>query len=85
MDINEVKKRLENLKPLLRESYKVKSIGIFGSYFRGEEKSGSDIDILVEFEDSAGPSLLGFVRLENLLSEALGVKVDLVEKKYIKA
>lgn len=62
----------------------MKSIGIFGSYIRGEEKKESDLDILVEFEESADLSLLGFVRLENRLSEELGVKVDLVEKGTLK-
>jgi hypothetical protein len=37
-----------------------------------------------EFGDSAELSLLDFVRLENFLSEKLGVKVDLVEKGTLK-
>ncbi|MEM2914434.1 MAG: nucleotidyltransferase family protein [Candidatus Bathyarchaeia archaeon] len=83
-NIEEIKKKLEELKPYLKEKFKVKSIGIFGSYIRGEEKRGSDLDILVEFEESAGLSLLDFVRLENYLSEELGVNVDLVEKSTLK-
>ncbi|MEM3382249.1 MAG: nucleotidyltransferase family protein [Candidatus Bathyarchaeia archaeon] len=83
-NIEEIKKKLEELKPFLKEKFKLKSIGIFGSYIRGEEKKGSDLDILVEFEESAGLSLLEFIRLENYLSEELGVKVDLVEKSTLK-
>jgi len=79
-----MKMKLEELKPLLREKFKVKSIGIFGSYVRGEEKRGSDLDVLVEFDESAELSLLDFIRLENYLSEELGVKVDLVEKSVLK-
>jgi predicted nucleotidyltransferase len=45
----------------------------------GEEKTESDLDILVGFEEPV--SLLGIVRLENYLSELLGIKVDLVPKK----
>lgn len=30
--------------------YSVKKIGLFGSYARGKQKRGSDIDLLVEFE-----------------------------------
>ncbi|MEM2507162.1 MAG: hypothetical protein QXF61_08995 [Nitrososphaeria archaeon] len=44
----------------------------------------SELDILVEFEDSAGLSLLDFIRLENYLSKELGVKVYLVEKNTLK-
>jgi predicted nucleotidyltransferase len=83
-DINDIKRKLESLKPRLMENFKVKTVGVFGSYVRGEEKKGSDIDVLVEFGDSAELSLLDFVRLENFLSEKLGVKVDLVEKGTLK-
>ncbi|MBS7645543.1 nucleotidyltransferase family protein [Candidatus Bathyarchaeota archaeon] len=75
---------MEELKPSLKEEFNVKSIGIFGSYIRGEEKRGSDLDILVEFEDSADLSLLDFIELENYLSAELGVRVDLVEKSTLK-
>lgn len=82
--IGEIRKKLEELKPFLMREFKVKTIGVFGSYIRGEEKRRSDLDILVEFEDSAGLSLLDFIRLENYLSKELGVKVDLVEKNTLK-
>ena len=51
-------------------------IGIFGSYARNEQTQGSDIDILVKFKK--GITLLQLIRLENELSEKLGIKVDLV-------
>ena len=51
-------------------------IGIFGSFARGDNKKGSDIDILVEFKES--PTLLTLIKLENDLSEILGIKVDLI-------
>jgi predicted nucleotidyltransferase len=57
-------------------------VGIFGSYARGDNKRGSDIDILVEFKES--PSLLTLIKLENDLSEILGVKVDLVTTGALK-
>jgi hypothetical protein len=82
--MEEIKKKLEELKPSLIEEFKVKTIGIFGSYIKGEQKEKSDFDILVEFEDSANLSLLDFIGLENYLSEVLGVKVDLVEKSTLK-
>ena len=41
---------LKKHKDLLKK-YKVKRIGLFGSYVRGEQKKRSDIDFLVEFED----------------------------------
>jgi uncharacterized protein len=68
---------LEHLK-----DYDPISVGIFGSYARGENKSKSDIDILVKFKKA--PSLLTVIRLENELSEVLGIKVDLVTSGAIK-
>lgn len=83
-NIDDIRKKLEGLKPSLEKKFKMKSIGIFGSYLRGEEKKGSDLDILVEFEESSSLSLLDFIRLESYLSEELGVRVDLVEKSTLK-
>ena len=57
-------------------------IGIFGSFARGENKIGSDLDILIEFKNP--PSLLGLIRIENELSELLGCKVDLVTTGSLK-
>jgi uncharacterized protein len=57
-------------------------VGIFGSFARGDNKKGSDIDILVEFKEA--PSLLTLIKLENDLSEILGVKVDLVTSGALK-
>ena len=51
-------------------------IGVFGSTARGESNQESDIDLLVKFAEKK--SLLGLVRLERELSEALGRKVDLL-------
>lgn len=57
-------------------------VGIFGSFARGDNKKGSDIDILVEFKEA--PSLLTLIKLENDLSEILGFKVDLVTTGALK-
>ena len=73
----------------LRKKYKVRSLGIFGSYARGEQKKSSDLDILVKFNPNA--TLFDFVGLGNYLEEKLKFKVDVVSeggirpelKKYI--
>lgn len=77
-----IREKIHEQLPLLKEKYHIKKIGIFGSFIRGEQKKGSDLDILVEFETPIG--FFEFIRLENLLSRALGEKVDLVSKKAIK-
>jgi predicted nucleotidyltransferase len=84
-NLDEIKATLSKHKQELKQKYKVKEIGIFGSYVRGEQKRHSDIDLLVEFEEpSSNLTLLDFIRLENYLSEVLGIKVDLVERHALK-
>jgi predicted nucleotidyltransferase len=78
----EILQKLREMKPELAEKYNVKSIGIFGSVARGEAHGQSDIDVLVEFEPPIG--FFKFLELEELLSERLGGKVDLVSKKALK-
>lgn len=75
--------QLRLLLPDLHARYGVCSLGIFGSYVRGEQDEESDLDLLVEF-DNRPLSLFDFVRLENELSDALNLKVDLVEKRTLK-
>ncbi len=80
----QIKSTLAEHKEELRQKYKIKEIGIFGSYVRGEQKKQSDIDILVEFEETTDLSLLDFIGIENYLSDVLGIKVDLVENHTLK-
>ncbi len=73
---------LREQRPMLAEQYNVATLEVFGSYVRHEQRKKSDLDILVTF--SKPPNLLKFVRLENYLSDTLGVKVDLVMKDSLK-
>ena len=80
--IDKIKQILEGKKQYLRDKYKIKEIGIFGSYVRGEQKKKSDLDILVEFEEV--PGLFTFMEIENYLSDIFKIKVDLVMKDALK-
>jgi predicted nucleotidyltransferase len=66
----------------LKRRYKIKEIGIFGSFVRNEQRETSDVDILVEFEEV--PDLLKFIEIERYLEMLLGLKVELVRKKVIR-
>jgi predicted nucleotidyltransferase len=79
--LSEIKEILRKHKKELKEKYKVKSIAIFGSYARGEQKETSDIDILIDYYEPI--SLLKLIELENYLSDLLGIKVDLITKNSI--
>lgn len=80
--IEALKRILARHRKELEHKYKVKEIGIFGSYVRGDRKGKSDIDILVEFKEV--PGLFKFIELEDYLSEILGIKADLVMKSALK-
>lgn len=62
--------------PELQKRFGIKSMGIFGSYVRGEQRPDSDLDVLVNYEEL--PSLIEFIRLEDYLSQLTGIEVDLV-------
>jgi uncharacterized protein len=81
--VNQIISELKQNLPEIRERYGVRSLGVFGSYVRGEQRKRSDLDILVEFNNGS-LTLFQFVELRDFLSEILGVKVDLVEKRALK-
>lgn len=68
--------------PDLRTRFRVRYLGVFGSYVQGTPRRGSDLDVLVEFAEE--PSLFEFIDLETHLSALVGIKVDLVMKGTLK-
>ncbi len=77
----EIGKILKENKPYLKRKFNVETIGIFGSYARGEETNDSDVDILVTFSDLIGWE---FIDLKEFLERILNIKVDLVTVKALK-
>lgn len=64
----------------------VKKVWLFGSYSRGEETDSSDIDILVDYDNSNG--LVSLFKMGGILmdlADLLGCKVDLVEVRGLKS
>jgi predicted nucleotidyltransferase len=74
--LDEFRSILRSAKPQLAEQFGVRSIGIFGSWIRGEQRKDSDLDVLVDFDRPIG--LFRFIRLNQQLNELLGTHVDLV-------
>ncbi len=82
--LNEIKSILNAHRRDICERYKVKEIGVFGSFVRGEQRKRSDVDILVEFARRDIPDLLKFIELERYIQRLLKKKVDLVRKGGIR-
>ena len=82
MDSESVLAKLRGLKPRAAALFKVKELGMFGSFARGEQNDDSDIDVLVEFEE--GADLFDLLGLTLYLEEELQRKVDVVSKRALR-
>lgn len=77
-----LKEALSALKPALAEKYKIRKIGIFGSFADGTFSDTSDIDILVEFDETPGWS---FFQLNRELESVFHRNVDLITHDALKS
>ena len=82
-------KTLEDIQQLLsanrdwiRHHYHVTSLGIFGSYARGEQTALSDVDVLFDYEQA--PTLIQVFEFRRYLSDLIGMEVDVVSKNGLK-
>ena len=80
--LQEIKQTLSRMFPTMVQKYKLKEMGIFGSYVQNAQTDQSDVDILVTYKET--PSMFEHITFENHLSDLLGVKVDLVMKSSLK-
>jgi len=71
-------------KKILREDFHITRIGLFGSYARGEQHAGSDIDLIVEFEENTQDLYDIKVQLKELFRSNFGIETDVCREKYIK-
>jgi len=81
-ELENIVTKLQAELPKIKSRYNVTTLEVFGSFIRHEQKTNSDLDVLVSF--SKAPSLFKFIELEDYLSKILGVKVDLVMKSSLK-
>lgn len=82
-NLNEIMALLKKQKAFLENKYKIKEIGIFGSYVRGDQNPESDLDIIVNYKDNS-IAIFDFLDLKEYLSNILGINVDLVMKEGLK-
>ncbi len=70
----------ERLSEICRK-FNVSQLRLFGSCSRGEARTSSDVDLLVEFETPK--SLIHLISLQNILSKEFGSEVDLLTRDSI--
>ena len=78
------REQLRDMLPELAERFGVAELGLFGSRVRGDHRPDSDLDVLVAFRPDAVVGYFQFGALEDLLSERLGVRVDLVHRPALR-
>lgn len=70
----------DKTRPIFRQ-YPVNKAILFGSYAKGEASVNSDVDIYIDTKGKLKG--LNFVGLLEILVDALGVDVDLIDKSHI--
>ena len=80
--IDEIRSLIRLHQDELHRRYKARVVGMFGSYVRSEQRADSDLDLLAEFDSDASLFDLGGAQV--MLSEILGLKVDLIPVEDIR-
>lgn len=78
---SDIEQRLIALKPFLSKKFKVKNIGVFGSYSEGTQSASSDLDILIDLHEPLGWE---FFDLKDFLESEFNRPVDLVTRNALK-
>ena len=66
-------------------SIAVKKAWIFGSFARGEENPGSDLDLLVDYDKTNRLSLLKIIRYKLDMEQIINREVDLIEDGHLRS
>jgi len=77
----DLEKKLQEIRPYLRDQFHVNEIGYFGSFAENKQTAESDIDILVNFSITPGWE---FFTLEEYLESTFNRKIDLVTKAALR-
>ena len=78
----EILDTIRQAKQHLASTYKLHAVGVFGSVIRGEQRDGSDIDVLVDLDLKA--DLLDLIGIGQYLEERLHARVDVVPKAALR-
>lgn len=80
----EILEYLSRNKKYFRNNFHIVKIGLFGSYAKGDQRTNSDIDLIIEFERNT-PNLYDLKnKLRTYIREDLNIEVDICREKYIK-
>ena len=78
LTIDEIKKVVAEVAP----KYNLKKVTLFGSRANGNFRDDSDIDLIVDFPETAG--LLTLISLKHKLEDVFNLNVDVVSRGGLK-
>ena len=76
--IENLRRLIAEMQDVIRQKYKAEIKGIFGSYTRSDFHADSDLDLLVDFDDSA--NLMDYVKLQQFLEDRLECRIDVISQ-----
>lgn len=76
----EIIERLRQVRPELEREFGLNRLALFGSWARGDQRDGSDVDVLVDFSPTLG---LRFVEMADRIEAVLGQRADVVSRRAI--
>lgn len=79
--LTQIREKLAAHQSEFADRFRVRSLAVFGSYARNEQRNDSDLDLLVEFSSPVG---IEFIDLGNHLERLLNLRVDLVSRNGIR-
>lgn len=74
---------LQEAEPALRAKG-VLHAGIFGSTARGEERPGSDVDILIDFDPAARITVYDYAAVKHTVATFFKQRVDVIDRRGLK-
>ena len=80
----DIKQVLQGQETYVDNEYGVTIVGVFDSYVRNQQTPSSDVDILIDVDKSRRLDLFDLVRLENYLTDLLGVKADIAIRRNLR-
>jgi hypothetical protein len=84
MDRHGIIARLRENETALRARGVVTHAALFGSRARGDDRPGSDIDIMIEIEPEAVQDVYAYVGLKSYIAEFFAEPVDVVDRAALK-
>lgn len=83
MSKTELQRKIQEALKATPQADKVRRVRLFGSHLHGDATEQSDIDLLIDFDESVSVGYFEIVRLQDALEQALEKKVDIVTPRAL--